>query len=64
MLEESAGARMSVAAVCGAGIDLPLNLGSQQKVSLFHKRHAKFSSLFPSFMACDVLEKIDHCARC
>ena len=67
MLDESSGAGMSVAAACGVGIRIDeraFDRGSQQKVSLFQSRQLKFSSLFPSSTACDVLEKIDHCALC
>jgi hypothetical protein len=35
--------------------------GAQQNVSRFHNRQLRFSSRFPSSMACDVFEKSDHC---
>ena len=36
--------------------------GAQQKVSRFHSRQLRFSSRLPSSIACEVLEKSDHCA--
>ena len=59
---ERRGMGMLVAAAFGAGIDS----GSfeQQNVSRFHSLQLRFSSRFPSSMACDVFENNDHCGGC
>jgi hypothetical protein len=36
---------------------------AQQKVSRFQRRQLRFSRRLPSSIACDVLEKSDHCGR-
>jgi len=61
--EERAGTGMLVAAAFGRSetSDLACDSGAQQNVSLFHNRQDKFSNRFPSSIACDVLEKSDHC---
>lgn len=36
----------------------------QQNVSRFHNRQLRFSNRLPSWIACDVLDKMDHCRLC
>jgi hypothetical protein len=69
MLLDSTGTGMLFAAACdlaeserrGERVDRACWSGEQQNVSRFHNLQLKFSSLFPSSIACDVFEKSDHC---
>lgn len=64
-LEDNSGTGMSLVAACGfAGFEKGVEGGEggeQQKVSRFQSRQLRFSRRFPSSMACEVLEKSDHC---
>ena len=67
-LEDSSGTGMSLVAARGlyevGGVRRGLASGcAQQKVSRFQRRQLRFSRRLPSSIACDVLEKSDHCGR-
>lgn len=63
-LEDRSGRGMSVVAACGlkefAGGERRSGC-AQQKVSRFQRRQLRFSRRLPSSIACEVLEKSDHC---
>ncbi len=64
-LEDKSGTESSWAVVASdvAHRDVLSRAFLQQNVSRFQRRQLRFSNRLPSSIACDVLEKSDHCTR-